>query len=415
MSLINKMLQDLDARGSQGVATVQPEVRPVPPRSPHTAARGLLVGGVIVLAGGAAALGWQHLPSPQVTASSVSMSSAATLTAAPPPSAAAPAGPSALSSRSPSPGKTVTPHAATKDKPARHVSKADEKAQKTAEKTADKKAHKKSDKKAGKAGDKKADKKADRKAPQHAEKSTDKKSVKKEEKKIAAPASHPGGTKSDVSAELNPALRQAVIPAAAGATAALQRRDLTPQQKAENEYRRALTAMQEGRVSEAMTGMEQALVIDPRHEASRQTLVSLLLENQRADDAVRVLQQGLNLDPKQPSLAMLLARLQIERGGPAVETLQRTLPYTRDNGEYRALLAAVLQRSQRHKEAAEQYREALRGAPQNGVWLMGLGISLQADNRKAEALDAFTRAKGSGSLSQELQSFVDRRLQQLGR
>jgi MSHA biogenesis protein MshN len=44
---------------------------------------------------------------------------------------------------------------------------------------------------------------------------------------------------------------------------------------------------------------------------------------------------------------------------------------------------------------------------------MGLGISLQAEKRNAEALDAFQRAKGSGTLSQELLAFVERRLQQL--
>jgi MSHA biogenesis protein MshN len=46
---------------------------------------------------------------------------------------------------------------------------------------------------------------------------------------------------------------------------------------------------------------------------------------------------------------------------------------------------------------------------------MGLGMALQADKRNAEALEAFQRARASGALSPELQVFVDRRLQQLGR
>jgi MSHA biogenesis protein MshN len=44
---------------------------------------------------------------------------------------------------------------------------------------------------------------------------------------------------------------------------------------------------------------------------------------------------------------------------------------------------------------------------------MGLGISLQAEKRNGEALDAFQRARASGGLSQELQAFVERRIQQL--
>ena len=60
-----------------------------------------------------------------------------------------------------------------------------------------------------------------------------------------------------------------------------------------------------------------------------------------------------------------------------------------------------------------QYATALRGAPENGVWLMGLGISLQAEKRNGEALDAFQRAKVSGMLTAPLMSFVERKIQQL--
>jgi MSHA biogenesis protein MshN len=190
---------------------------------------------------------------------------------------------------------------------------------------------------------------------------------------------------------------------------------VTSQQQGENAYRRGLAALQEGRVPDALANMEQAVFLYPRHDTARQTLVGLLIENKRLDEAMRHLQFGLGLDLKQPQMAMILARLQIEKGGPAIETLQRTLPYAGGNGDYIAFLAGALQRAQRNREAAEQYQAALRLQPQNGVWWMGLGIALMADKRNPEAQEAFTRAKNSGNLSQELQSFVDRKLQQLGR
>jgi MSHA biogenesis protein MshN len=186
-------------------------------------------------------------------------------------------------------------------------------------------------------------------------------------------------------------------------------------QRAEGEYRRALIALQDGRMTETVAALEQALRIDPGHEAARQTLVGLLIEAKRSDEAIRHLQAGLALDARQPALAMLLARLQIERGGSGIDTLTRTLPYAGNNADYHAFLAGALQREQRHREAAEQYQAALRGAPGNGVWWMGLGMSLQAEKRNSEALEAFQRARASGTLSAELLAFVERRLQQLSR
>jgi MSHA biogenesis protein MshN len=194
-----------------------------------------------------------------------------------------------------------------------------------------------------------------------------------------------------------------------------QGRQETGAQRAEGEYRRALASLQEGRMNDTVASLEQALKYEPTHEAARQTLVGLLIEANRTDEAMRQLQLGLTLDARQPAMAMLLARLQIERGGNGIDTLMRTLPYAGNNAEYHAFLAAALARQQRHREAAEQYQLAVRTMPSNGIWWMGLGISLQAEKRNGEALDAFQRARASGGLSQELQGFVERRIQQLGR
>jgi len=201
----------------------------------------------------------------------------------------------------------------------------------------------------------------------------------------------------------------------AGAASTGAVHDLGPAQLAENTYRRALVVLQEGRVAEAMSDLDRALEIDPRNDAARQTYISLLLENKRPDDAIRQLRLALGIDARQPGLAMILARLQLERNGPALETLQRTLPYADRNADYHALLAGVLQRQQRYAEAAEQYGLALKLSPQNGVWWMGLGISLQADNHKPEAREAYTRARSSPGLTPELQAFIDRKLEQLSR
>lgn len=186
-------------------------------------------------------------------------------------------------------------------------------------------------------------------------------------------------------------------------------------QQAESAYRKALGALGDGQLRLAISGLEEALRFDPLHEAARQTLIGLLLENKRPDEAMQQLQQDLALNPRQPGLAMTLARLQVERGGPALETLLRSLPYSLERADYQAFVAALMQRAQRHKEALGYYETALRLNPQNGLWWMGLGISLQAEQRLAEARNAYQRAKATTSLSPELQHFIDLQLAQMGR
>ena len=196
-----------------------------------------------------------------------------------------------------------------------------------------------------------------------------------------------------------------------------QVKELTPQQRAENEYRKAIALMQQGRVIEAISGLEQTLLINANHATARQTMVGLLLESKRQAEAERKLQEGLNIDPAQSGFAMLLARLQVERGDAhgGVVTLQNSLTHAAGRADYVAFLAALLQREGRHKEAIDHYMQAVRLSPQSGVWWMGLGISLQVENRLNEAQDAFNRAKASGSLSPELQSFVEQKLKQIQR
>lgn len=190
---------------------------------------------------------------------------------------------------------------------------------------------------------------------------------------------------------------------------------ISPQQRAENEFSKANQAAQEGRTNDALAGYEAALLIDSSHKAARRAWVSLLLGLKRNDDAEHVLQRGLKRDPHETSFAMLLARLQVERNDVplALETLQKVLPYAEGQADYQAFVAALLQRQSRHEEAIAHYQIALKLVPNNGIWLMGMGISLQAMQRNADAREAYQRALASNSLSAQLQAFVQNKLKEL--
>lgn len=208
------------------------------------------------------------------------------------------------------------------------------------------------------------------------------------------------------------AAANAPSPANQPAIGELPLKRVSPAQLADAEFRKAAQLMQQGRIADAANGYEAALQLDAGHQAARQAWVALLLEGKRHADAERVLQEGLAVRPEQTGFAMLLARLQVERGAldQAVATLKTSLPQAGLQGDYHAFLAALLQRQGSHATALDHYQAALRQAPGNGRWLMGYGISLQAAQRGAEAREAFLRALDSGTLSPELQAFVRQKL-----
>lgn len=190
---------------------------------------------------------------------------------------------------------------------------------------------------------------------------------------------------------------------------------ISPQQQAENEYSRAYSLMQQGQNAAAMSACEAVLQLDAGHLIARQALFRMLIENKRNADAERLLQEGIQHDPRQSSLALLLARIQVGRNElpQALETMQRSLPYAQQQADYQAFFAALLQRLNRHSEAISYFQNAVKLNPQSGVWLMGLGISLREQMRKEEAREVFDRALSTNTLSAELKSFVTQQLKEL--
>lgn len=194
-----------------------------------------------------------------------------------------------------------------------------------------------------------------------------------------------------------------------------QDRSRSNAEKAEVEFRRAMALFNEARVSEAEKALAATLALAPSHEAARQTLIALCLEGQRIDEASRLLREGLALNPGNVLFATVLARIFVERRdyGAALEVLAAARSgVSGNNAEYHSLLGAVLQRLARHEEAAEAYRATLQAAPGNGSAWLGLGISLEALGRRPEAAEAFRRAAASGSLPPDARVYAEQRSRQ---
>jgi len=190
---------------------------------------------------------------------------------------------------------------------------------------------------------------------------------------------------------------------------------VSKEQQTDFHYRQALSLVAQGRTQDAQAALEETLRLDPKHLAARQALLGIYLPDKRYTQAEQVLRDGLRLNHAVAPLATALAGVQLERDDPAaaLATIEEYAPQAAGNAEFQGIHAALLQRLGRHAEAITQFQAALKMQPKRANWLMGLGISLQAEKRYAEAEQAFTRARAGNGLTPELQAFVDQRLQQV--
>lgn len=238
------------------------------------------------------------------------------------------------------------------------------------------------------------------------------------EKPAPTPVASP--TKPDVG--LKPEVKTAALtePASADRTAAptpagrIELKPLlaTPRERAESEYRLAQNLLASGRAAEALDPLRTALRSDASHSNARQALIRLLLEQKRQDEAIVVLNDGLELQPNQLSWVMSLARLQAERAdlGAAQRTLARSASLAAGNPDYLGFFGHVQYRLGHHREAINLYQAATRLSPTEGRWWFGLGIALDADGRASDAREAFRQALAAGNLNHELSTLAEQRL-----
>jgi MSHA biogenesis protein MshN len=192
-------------------------------------------------------------------------------------------------------------------------------------------------------------------------------------------------------------------------------RDRTPADRAEHLFRVAAQALERGRVADAEEALTAALQEDHSHQAARQTLIALYIDQGRIEEARRQLQEGLAVNPSYAPFAVALARIHVDRHeyDKALELLEQAGESGRNNADFQSLRGAILQRLGRNSEAADAYRLALGSVPQSGASWVGLGISLEALGNVPEAAEAYRRGVAAGNLTKEVRAYAEQRVRQL--
>jgi MSHA biogenesis protein MshN len=205
-------------------------------------------------------------------------------------------------------------------------------------------------------------------------------------------------------------------PAAAGPTAPpAGRKTYSAKQLAGKLIAEATTLERQGHLDEAKQRLRQVLAADPRDVTARQMLVQLDIDTGRLDDALVLLEDGLQQQAGHPGMSWTLARLKAESGDAsgAITLLETARGPAPNDPQLNAFLGALLLRGERYAEAVQAYLVALRADPANAAWLLGIGAALEGTGNASDAREAYLRAEAVSGLTSEQAEFVGARLEKL--
>lgn len=185
----------------------------------------------------------------------------------------------------------------------------------------------------------------------------------------------------------------------------------TAAEEADELWRQAARLLELGRARDARERLEQALGLDPAHLHARQNLVVLALEDGRRAAAEALLREGMALHPADFWFPRSLAQTHLQQGeaDQAASLLKKALGRDSAAADW-GLYAGTLAKLGRPEDAAAAYREALRREASHGAWWIGLGLALEQSGQINEARDAFARALQT-RLNTELRDFAARKAQ----
>src|SRR3990172_9501471 len=89
---------------------------------------------------------------------------------------------------------------------------------------------------------------------------------------------------------------------------------LTPEEWAEQQYDKLLPLMQEEKFSDAIFSLQKILAKVPDYQPARESLATLLIQQNKLDQAQQVLNQGLEQTPDYPGYIQLVARIRLVKG-----------------------------------------------------------------------------------------------------
>jgi len=162
----------------------------------------------------------------------------------------------------------------------------------------------------------------------------------------------------------------------------------------------------------AQSLLGKLLAIDPNNIKARKKSASLLFSKGNYEQSRQLLIKGINLHPAKSDLRLMLARLYVVQKKPlkAMTLLSEFQPSSNNPVEYLAYRAALAQQLKQTALANTDYLTLTSIEYSNAKWWLGLAITRDKLGKINEALQAYNKAKSLRQLDSSVNEFIQQRI-----
>jgi MSHA biogenesis protein MshN len=209
------------------------------------------------------------------------------------------------------------------------------------------------------------------------------------------------------------AIRSAPVPAPASVIAepsvVKKMAELTPEMEARQLHDDAQALRRAGKIEAAMSNYRLALERQPGMRSARIQLARLMQDSGQPDAAFSLLKAGYDQKPDD-GLAIAAGRLLADQGRreEALNWLERGRDGLRPADH--ALMGALQSQTLRYEAAVKSYQRALAADPNQGGWLLGLGLAQEAMGRIEDAHVTYRNALDRGEFKPDVVNFLRQKL-----
>jgi len=156
----------------------------------------------------------------------------------------------------------------------------------------------------------------------------------------------------------------------------------------------------------------ELLETEPDNIKARKKLASLLFAQGNYAQSKQLLVQGIELHPTQNDMRLMLARLYVVQKEPsqAMTVLVDFQPGVDNPSEYLAYRASLAQQLKQTELARSDYLTLTNIESTNAKWWLGLGIAADQLGEINMAVQAYSRAQSLGQLDSSVNQFMQQRI-----